>query len=60
MGSKYERETIITFNDAESTANVFSSSESWMKRIKKIKGWRECGDGVEVTVPKSSIQIKSS
>ena len=53
------KETIITFNDQEDKAYIFSSQKSWMNKIKKVKGWYKVGDGVEVEVPKSAIKFPS-
>ena len=53
-----ERETIITFNDADKTANIYSTSQTWINKIKKFDGWRENGPGVEVDVPKKWIRVQ--
>lgn len=55
--SKAERETIITLNEEGSTANVYSCSQPWINKIKKLDGWKECGCGVEVEVPKAWIKF---
>ena len=55
--SKLERETIITFNEAESTANIFSTSQPWINKIEKIPGCRRVGAGYEVDIPKSWIKF---
>ena len=52
-----ERETIISFNDAGKNASVFSSSESWIKKIKKLPGAKPVGDGYEAEIPKGWITI---
>lgn len=52
-----EQETIITFNAADKTANIYSASPTWINKIKKFDGWRESGPGAEVDVPKSWIKI---
>lgn len=52
-----ERETIITFNADSSTAVVYSCIPGWVSKIKKIKGWKECGAGVEVEVPKTWVKV---
>lgn len=54
---KDERETIITFNDAESLANIWSNSPSWVNKIKKLGG-EPYGSGYSVNVPKNLIEIK--
>ncbi len=36
--SKYERETVITFNDEENTASVYTCNKSLMKKLDKICG----------------------
>lgn len=58
--TKYENETIISFNEQEDTANIFSCSAAWMSKIKRVKGWRESGHGVEVDVPKSWIKFPTA
>lgn len=55
--SKIEKETIITFNEAEATANVYSTSDVWIRKIKKIKGHRKFSIGYEVDVPKNWIKV---
>lgn len=55
--SKYEKETIITFNEAEATANIYSVSDVWIRKIKKIKGHRKFSMGYEVDVPKNWIKV---
>lgn len=55
-----ERETIIVFNDADKTANIYSTAQTWITKIKKFDGWRESGPGVEVDVPKSWIKVNRS
>ena len=55
--TQLERETIITFNEAEKTAHVFSLSKSWMSRIQKMEGAKPCGEGWEIEVPKSWIKF---
>lgn len=50
-------ETIISIVDGEKKANIWSNSSSWMNKIKKIKGYRESGDGLEVDVPKEFIKL---
>lgn len=52
-----ERETVITFTDADKEASVFSTSETWMKKIKKLPGAKQVGDGYEAIVPKGWIAI---
>lgn len=55
--SKLEKETVITFNEAEATANVYSTSDVWIRKIKKIKGYRKFSIGYEVDVPKNWIKV---
>lgn len=53
-----ERETVITFNADDKTANIYSTIPSWVNKIKKIDGWKEYGIGVEVDVPKSWVRLQ--
>lgn len=55
--SRYEQETIITFNAAEKTANIYSSDPVWARKIQKIKGSRKYSIGYEVDVPKNWIKV---
>lgn len=55
--SRYEQETIITFNAGEKTANIYSSDPVWAKKIQKIKGSRKYSVGYEVDVPKNWIKV---
>lgn len=54
--TREERETIITFSDADKTATVFSESQTWINKIIKLGGKRY-GAGAEVDVPKGWIKI---
>lgn len=56
--TRYEKETIITFNEAEDTANIYSTSDVWIRKIKAIKGSRKYSIGYEVDVPKSWIRLQ--
>ena len=55
--SRLEQETIITFNAAEKTANIYSSDPVWIRKIKNMKGSRKYSIGYEVDVPKSYIKV---
>lgn len=55
--SKIEKETVITFNEAEATANIYSTSDVWIRKIRKIKGHRKFSIGYEVDVPKNWIKV---
>lgn len=56
--SLLERETIINFNDAESTANIFTASEVQMKKMKDLGTWTKTNGGWEIDVPKAWVKIK--
>lgn len=53
-----ERETIITFNEGESTANIYTASASMAKKLSKLGEVVETGSGWEVEVPKSWVVIR--
>lgn len=55
--SRFEQETIITFNAADDTANIYSCDPVWVRKIQKIKGSRKYSIGMEVDVPKKWIKI---
>lgn len=57
--SKMERETIISFTDADDTAEVYSTSQAWMTKIKKLGG-TPLGEGYVVEIPKTLIKIEKS
>lgn len=59
MASKYEKETIINFNEEESTANIYTASASFAKKLAKLGNVRKVGDeSWEIDVPKSWVTIK--
>lgn len=55
--TKAEQETIITFNSADKTANIFSCDPTWVNKIKKFDGWTKTTGGYEVDVPKSAVKL---
>lgn len=55
--SRQEQETVITFNAAEDTANIYSSDPVWARKIQKMKGSRKYSVGYEVDVPKKWIKV---
>lgn len=55
--SLYERETIINYNDADGTANIFTASPNVKKKLEKLGEVRASSGGWEVDVPKSWIKI---
>lgn len=57
MASLIERETIINFNAAEKTANIWSCDPSWIKKIKKLPEAREHQNGWEADIPKAWLKI---
>ena len=58
MASMAERETIISFNAADSLINIWSCDPSWMSKIKKLPGAHESHQyGWEVDVPKAWLKI---
>lgn len=63
---RIERETIITFNEAEPTANVYTMNPALQRKLARLA--QECPDSVklsstfkdfavEYTVPKKSIKV---
>lgn len=56
--SRYERETIINYNEEESTANIFTASATMAKRLEKIGEVKAVSGGWELEVPKSWVTIK--
>lgn len=58
MPALVERETIISFNAAEKTVNIWSCDPSWINKIKKLPEARECYQGGwEADFPKSWLKI---
>lgn len=57
MASLIERETIINFNAAEKTFNIWSCDPSWIKKIKKLPEAREHQNGWEADVSKTWLKI---
>lgn len=61
-----ERETIITYNNAEDTANVYSLNLPMLRKIRKlaedypddVKILHQADDMIEATVPKSWVKIR--
>ncbi len=56
--TRVEKETIITFNELDATANIYSASDVWIRKIRNIKGSRQCSIGFEVDVPKGWIRVQ--
>lgn len=57
MASMLERETIINWNAAEKTANIWSCDPSWITKIKKLPGAHEHQNGWEADIPKGWVKI---
>ena len=57
MASLVERETIINFNAAEKTLNIWSCDPSWIKKIQKLPDSRPHQNGWEADVPKSWLKL---
>ncbi len=65
--TNYERETIISYNEAEKTANVYTHNKSLRRKLEKLAAERpeECwlekvsrfGEAVDYTVPKAWVKI---
>lgn len=55
--SRYEMETVITFNAEEKTANIYSTDPVWIRKIKELGGERD-SIGWVIDVPKSWIKIR--
>lgn len=57
--TKYEQETIITFNRAEKTAEVFTYDKKWQRHIEERLGIQphlvNDRGGKQYTVPKRSV-----
>lgn len=58
--TRLERETTITFNEAELDAIIWSATPSIQRRMKRIgfKPYRKSGDGLWYKVPKKLVQIR--
>ncbi len=58
--SNYERETVITFNEAEDTAHVFTYNKTWQRHCEKKLGLKPTMDngygGREYELPKKRIR----
>lgn len=57
MAALIERETIINFNAAEKTFNIWSCDPSWEKKIQKLPGAHAHQNGWEADVPKTWLKI---
>lgn len=57
MASLIERETIIDFNAAEKTFNIWSCDPVWEKKIQKLPNARAHQNGWEADVPKTWLKI---
>lgn len=55
---RYEQETIVTYNEAEDEANVYTASSVMKRKLEKIGTVKACGSGWEITVPKGWVTIK--
>lgn len=57
---RLERETTITFNEAESEAMVWSASQPVLRRLKKMgfEPYRNDGEGKSFKLPKKLISIR--
>lgn len=55
--SLVERETIITYNDADGTANVFTASPVIKNKLAKLGEVKTNGGGWEIEVPKAWVRI---
>lgn len=61
----YERETIINYNNAEDTANVFTLNQSMRRKMlllaeqypDDVKIIRQAEDMVELTIPKKWVKV---
>ena len=59
MGPRYERETIINFNEADETASIWTASESVCRQMMK-RGYQQREDGERHAVfemPKRDIRL---
>jgi hypothetical protein len=59
MGPRFERETIINFNEADETASVWTASESIYRRLLKL-GYEPREDGerhAAFEMPKKDIKL---
>lgn len=64
--TKEELETIITFNEAEKTASVYSCSPRYIEKMKKlaesepdkVKLIKQDANGADFIVPKSWVKIR--
>ena len=65
MLSKYERETVIIYNEEESTATISTLSPVMMRRLKKLAEQSEevkieevPGGGIKCVVPKKYVSVR--
>ena len=56
--SRYERETVINYNEEESVANIFTASATMANKLKKIGELKTVDGGWEVEVPKAWVTIR--
>jgi len=55
-----EQETIIIFNEADSTANVYTHSKKWIKHIESglgVRAWRVQGQARDYEIPKKWLRL---
>lgn len=59
--SQYERETIISYNEANRTATVYTHNRALLRKLKTLAVERpgECQQrrGIEFTVPKTWVHV---
>jgi len=58
--TRYEQETIINFNEAEDTADVFTYNEKWQRHLESLgfKSYRTNSfGGKDYTIPKHMIHL---
>ena len=54
-----EQETIIIFNEGDTTANVYTHNRTWQHHLEAlgVKPWRVQGRAKDYTVPKSWLRL---
>jgi hypothetical protein len=58
--TRFEQETVISFNEAEDTANVFTYNERWQRHLESLgfKAYRENSfGGKDFSIPKHMIHL---
>lgn len=58
MASKLEQETIIQWSEEDKKVNIFTTSDRLKKKLLKLDGSEQVGNGISVDVNKADLTIK--